>query len=48
MAGVGLGTSINQLKGLGVKPFAVGIAAAAAVGVASLGLVSIFGPLISV
>ena len=48
MAGVGLGTSINQLKGLGFKPFVVGIAAALAVGLASLGLVTIFGPLISV
>ncbi|MBT8248253.1 MAG: putative sulfate exporter family transporter [Acidimicrobiia bacterium] len=48
MAGVGLGTSIDQLKGLGFKPFVVGIAAALAVGIASLGLVSVFGPLISV
>jgi len=48
MAGVGLGTSITQLKGLGFKPFLVGIAAALAVGIASVGLVSLFGPLISV
>ncbi|NNC75588.1 MAG: putative sulfate exporter family transporter [Acidimicrobiia bacterium] len=48
MAGVGLGTSIEQLKGLGFKPFVVGITAALAVGVASIGLVSIFGPMISV
>ena len=48
MAGVGLGTSISQLKGLGFKPFVVGIAAALAVGIASVGLVSLFGPLISV
>jgi uncharacterized membrane protein YadS len=48
MAGVGLGTSITQLKGLGIKPFVVGIAAALAVGVASVGLVFMFGPLISV
>ncbi len=48
MAGVGLGTSISQLKGLGFKPFVVGISAALAVGVASIGLVSLFGPLISV
>jgi uncharacterized membrane protein YadS len=48
MAGVGLGTSIAQLKGLGFRPFVVGIAAALAVGVASVGLVSLFGPLISV
>jgi uncharacterized integral membrane protein (TIGR00698 family) len=48
MAGVGLGTSIEQLRGLGIKPFVVGITAALAVGVASIGLVSIFGPMISV
>ena len=48
MAGVGLGTSVSQLKGLGIKPFVVGIAAAVAVGVTSVGLVSLFGPLISV
>jgi len=48
MAGVGLGTSMTQLKGLGFRPFVVGIAAALAVGVASVGLVSLFGPLISV
>jgi len=48
MAGVGLGTSIAQLKGLGFKPFAVGIATALAVGVVSVGLVSVLGPLISV
>jgi uncharacterized integral membrane protein (TIGR00698 family) len=47
MAGVGLGTSLSQLKGLGFKPFLVGIAAALAVGVASVGLVSLFGPFIS-
>ena len=48
MAGVGLGTSIAQLRGLGVKPFAVGIAAAVSVGAVSIGLVFLFGPLISV
>jgi uncharacterized membrane protein YadS len=48
MAGVGLGTSITQLRGLGVRPFAVGIAAAVAVGAVSIGLVFLFGPLISV
>ena len=48
MAGVGLGTSITQLKGLGIKPFLVGIATALAVGVVSVGLVFVFGPLISV
>jgi uncharacterized integral membrane protein (TIGR00698 family) len=48
MAGVGLGTSITQLRGLGFKPFAVGIAAAASVGAVSIGLVFLLGPLISV
>ena len=48
MAAVGLGTSITQLKGLGFKPFMVGIAAAVAVGAVSIGLVFLFAPLISV
>ncbi len=40
MAGVGLGTSVWQLRGLGVRPFYVGLGAAAAVGVVSvLGIV---------
>jgi hypothetical protein len=43
-----LGTSIAQLRGLGFKPFVVGIAAASAVGVVSVGLVFTFGPLISI
>lgn len=48
MAAVGLGTSIAQLRGLGLKPFVVGIAAAVSVGVVSIGLVSVFGPLINI
>jgi uncharacterized membrane protein YadS len=48
MAGVGLGTSIAQLRGLGFKPFLVGVAAAIAVGAVGVGLVFVFGPLISV
>jgi len=48
MAAVGLGTSIKQLRGLGYKPFVVGMAAALSVGVVSVGLVFVFGPLISV
>lgn len=47
MAGVGLGTSFGELRKLGARPFAVGMAAALAVGVASVGLVFAFGPLIS-
>jgi uncharacterized integral membrane protein (TIGR00698 family) len=48
MAAVGLGTSVTQLKGLGFKPFVVGIAAAVAVGAVSIGLVFLFAPQISV
>ncbi|MDP6508703.1 MAG: putative sulfate exporter family transporter [Chloroflexota bacterium] len=36
MAGVGLGTSIHRLQGLGPKPFCVGLGAALAVGAVSL------------
>lgn len=35
MAGVGLGTNFQQLRGLGLKPFYVGLSAALAVGVIS-------------
>ena len=38
MAGVGLGTSLKQLKGLGIKPFYVGF-----VGALSVGILSILG-----
>lgn len=48
MAAVGLGTSIRRLRGLGLKPFVVGIAAAVSVGVVSIGLVLLFGSQISV
>jgi uncharacterized integral membrane protein (TIGR00698 family) len=36
MAGVGLGTSLKRMRGLGLKPFYVGFAAAIAVGMLSL------------
>lgn len=36
MAGVGLGTGLDSLKGLGIKPFYVGLLSASAVGVASV------------
>jgi len=36
MAGVGLGTSVQQLRGLGLRPFYVGLAAALVVGIISL------------
>ncbi len=43
MAGVGLGTSLATLKGLGIKPFFVGLFSATMVGVTSLILVLILG-----
>jgi len=43
MVGVGLGTSIATMRGLGIKPFYVGLFAAAVVGVTSLVLVLLIG-----
>ncbi|MEX2356402.1 MAG: putative sulfate exporter family transporter [Thermaerobacterales bacterium] len=43
MAGVGLGTSFSVFKGVGVKPFAVGLFGALLVGVVGLVLVLILG-----
>jgi len=48
MAGVGLGTDIRRLKELGVKPFLVGLVAAATVGVVSLILVKVLSPFLHV
>jgi len=44
MASVGLGTSFARLSGLGFRPLAVGLAAAALVGGMSFVLVSLIGP----
>lgn len=44
MAGVGLGTSLKTMKGLGIRPFYVGLISATVVGVVSLILVFILGP----
>lgn len=44
MAGVGLGTSLATVKGLGIKPFYVGLFSATIVGVTSIILVLILGP----
>lgn len=44
MAGVGLGTSLATVRGLGIKPFYVGLFAATIVGVTSLILVLLIGP----
>ena len=44
MAGVGLGTSLSTLKGLGIKPFYVGLFSATIVGITSIIMVLILGP----
>ena len=41
MAAVGLGTDLRKLRGLGLKPLAVGFAAAAGVGAMSAGLLNV-------
>jgi uncharacterized integral membrane protein (TIGR00698 family) len=46
MAGVGLSTDFSTFKGLGVKPFYIGLIAAVSVGIISLTLISLFGHLI--
>ncbi len=46
MAGVGLGTSFKTMKGLGPKPFLVGLFAATMVGLTSIILVFILGPMV--
>ena len=46
MAGVGLGTSFKIMKGLGVRPFAVGFVSAIMVGLTSIVLVFLLSPLI--
>jgi len=43
MAGVGLGTSFSTMKGLGIKPFYVGLFSATIVGVTSIIMVLILG-----
>lgn len=46
LASVGLTTRLSVFKGLGLKPFAVGLSAALLVGVASLALAAALGPLL--
>lgn len=48
MAGVGLSTNLKIFKGLGIKPFYIGLVAALSVGAVSLLLISLFGDLIAV
>lgn len=46
MAGVGLSTNFKMFKGLGFKPFYIGLIAAVTVGIVSVTLISLFGDLI--
>lgn len=48
MAGVGLSTDFKMFKGLGIKPFYIGLIAALSVGLVSFTLVSLFGDLIKI
>lgn len=48
MAGVGLSTNLKIFKGLGIKPFYIGLVAALSVGAVSLLLISLFGNLITI
>jgi uncharacterized membrane protein YadS len=43
MAGVGLGTNLKSLKGLGIKPFYVGLFASLVVGIVSTLAIFLFG-----
>ena len=47
MAGVGLSTSVKTMKGLGIKPFYVGLFAATMVGVAAMVMVFALGRFVS-
>lgn len=46
MAGVGLSTDFKMFKGLGFKPFYIGLIAAISIGIVSLTLIGLFGHLI--
>ena len=48
MAGVGLSTNLKIFKGMGIKPFYIGLIAALSLGAVGLLLISIFGDLIVV
>jgi uncharacterized integral membrane protein (TIGR00698 family) len=47
LAGVGLGTNFRSFKGLGIKPFLVGLGAALIVGVLSFVTISLLGSLVT-
>ena len=48
MAGVGLGTSFRNMKGLGIRPFFVGLCAAITVGLVAIIMVFLLGPLVNI
>jgi uncharacterized integral membrane protein (TIGR00698 family) len=48
MAGVGLGTSFKSMKGLGIKPFYVGLFAATMVGIFAIAMVFLLGRFVTV
>ena len=48
MAGVGLGTSFRSMRSLGIRPFYVGLCAAATVGVIAAVMVFWLGPLVKI
>ena len=48
MAGVGLGTSFRSMRGLGIRPFYVGLCAAVTVGVIAAIMVFILGPQVKI
>ncbi|MFC1932871.1 YeiH family protein [Chloroflexota bacterium] len=48
MAGVGLGTSFKSMKGLGIKPFYIGLFSAVLVGVVAVIMVFLLGRFVSV
>ncbi len=48
MAGVGLSTNFKMFKGIGIKPFYIGITSAVTVGVVSVVLISLFGGFVNI
>ena len=48
MAGVGLGTSFKSMKGLGIKPFYIGLFAAVLVGVVAVIMVLLLGRFVTI
>ena len=47
LAGVGLSTNFRAFKGLGIKPFLVGLAAALVVGIVSYVAISLLGSFVT-